>query len=104
MAVIEGMRSDSPHGYRYTPINRFYHQEQNIAVQEMSDKVVQAEILEWFGSVADTYWKAFKTGMSEGMSDGDAYRYAADIAKLVLTADEMSDPDFHEVLHLRKPA
>lgn len=52
MAIIEGVRTDSPHGYRYGSPNRFYYPEQNVALKEISDKTAQTQILEWYGDTA----------------------------------------------------
>lgn len=83
MAYIEGIRSDSPHGYKYTEV---LYPELDKALQDM--KLEKA---------ADTFWRIVRE------SDGD-YGEACNAIRYDLTPDELHSDDFSHILHKRRPA
>ena len=83
MALVEGMRSDSPHGYKYTEV---IYPEQAKALQDM--KLEKA---------ADKFWLIVKT------TDWD-YGEACNAIRYDLTPEELHSDDFSHILHKRKPA
>jgi hypothetical protein len=83
MALIEGIRSDSPHGYKYTEV---LYPEQMKALQDM--KLEKA---------ADKFWLIVKT------TDHN-YGEACHEMRKYLTPNELHSDDFHHILEKRKPA
>ena len=104
MPIIEGMRTDSPHGYKYTPYAKRFFPEQQKALQEMEEKQAKISQDKKYRHMADLYWATFEVMTEiEGKSDGDGYRGACDVIARYMTQQEMDDIEFHEILEVRKP-
>jgi len=83
MAFIEGVRSDSPHGYKYTEI-----------LYPEIDKALKDMKLE---KAADKFWQIVKETNKD-------YGEACNAIRYTLTPEELHSDDFSHILHKRKPA
>lgn len=82
MALVEGIRSDSPHGYKYTEV---LYPEIEKALQDM--KLEKA---------ADKFWSI--------VLNTDNYGEACNAIRYDLTPKELHSEDFSHILFKRRPA
>jgi hypothetical protein len=82
MAFVQGIRTDSPHGYKYTEA---YYPE----IQEAKKELL-------FDKVARNYWEIYRHTKD--------YRKACDFLLSILTEKQRDSEEFSYILNKRKPA